>query len=83
MCVPSMVISAPSRVPSNLHPVARFALDAGHFRVRHDGDAFVPAHFFQRLRNVLILAMREAAIAVEIVTSAPKRRNAWASSSPT
>src|SRR5580698_10340568 len=28
------------------------SLDAGYFCIRHDGDAFIPTHFFQSLRDI-------------------------------
>ena len=46
-------------------PLAGVALDAGYFCIRHDGDAFVPAHFFQSLRDIFVFVVGEAAIAVD------------------
>src|SRR5580704_5899592 len=46
-------------------PLAGVALDAGYFGIRHDGDAFIPAHFFQSLRGIFILPVRDAAIAFD------------------
>ena len=46
-------------------PLAGVALDAGYFCIRHDGDAFIPAHFFQSLRDIFVFVVREAAIAVD------------------
>src|SRR5580704_17619809 len=45
--------------------LARVALDEGYFCIRHDGDTFIPAHFFQSLRGIFIFVVREAAIAVD------------------
>ena len=44
---------------------AGVAFDAGDFRVRHDVDALVPAHFFKPLRDIFVFAVSEAAIAVD------------------
>src|SRR3984957_3333288 len=46
-------------------PIAGVALDAGYYCIRHDSDAFIPAHFFQSLRGIFVLLVREAAIAVD------------------
>src|SRR5713226_4675757 len=35
-------------------PLARVSLDEGYFCIRHDGDAFIPAHFFQSLRGIFV-----------------------------
>jgi len=47
------------------HPFARLAVDVRDFGVGHDVDSFVAAHFLQALRNVFVLVMGDAAIAVE------------------
>src|SRR6266850_2969148 len=46
-------------------PLARVALDEAYFCLRHDGDTFVPAHFFQSLRDIFVFVVSEAAIAVD------------------
>src|SRR5690348_18434117 len=46
-------------------PLARAALDAAYFCIRHYGNAFVPAHFFQSQRDIFVLAVGEAGIAVD------------------
>ena len=63
--MPSRERSAPSREPRSLIQSPEFALDAGYFRIRDDGDAFIPAHFFQSLRGIFVFVVREAAIAVD------------------
>src|ERR1700722_4793132 len=41
------------------------ALDAGYFCVRHDGDAFIPAHFFQSLRGIFVFVLGDSAVSVD------------------
>src|SRR5580698_8195529 len=46
-------------------PLAGVALDEGYFGIRHDGDTFIPAHFFQSLRGIFVFVVRESAVSVD------------------
>ena len=46
-------------------PLARVALDEAIFVFVTSGDALVPAHFFQFLRDIFVFMVSEAAIAVD------------------
>src|ERR1700722_9215139 len=46
-------------------PLARVAFDEGYFCIGHEGNTFVPAHFFQSPRDIFVFPVGEAAVAVD------------------